>query len=59
MGQVSLDSGKAGVEAAEEVSGPWRDALRGILHHKMAVAGLIILVFFYRRRDIRASAYSL
>lgn len=46
MGQVSLGSGKAGVDAAEEVSGPWREAIRGILHHKMAVAGLIILVFF-------------
>lgn len=46
MGQVSLGSGKAGIDPAEEVSGPWRDAVRGILRHKMAMAGLIILIFF-------------
>ncbi|WP_211747052.1 nickel transporter permease [Paenibacillus sp. Marseille-Q4541] len=45
MGQVSLGSGRAGNDP-QEVSGPWREAFRDIRRHKLAMAGLIILLFF-------------
>ncbi|WP_059049612.1 nickel transporter permease [Paenibacillus senegalimassiliensis] len=46
MAQATTSTNNAPVIQAEKVSGPWRDAWRAFRRNKIAMAGLIMIVFF-------------
>lgn len=46
MAQATTSTNNASVIQAEKVSGPWHDAWRAFRKNKIAMAGLIMIVFF-------------
>lgn len=46
MSQITMNTRKAGMPAAERASGPWRDAWKAFRRNKTAVVGLSIIILF-------------